>query len=87
MLGRGDGAFPHGGRLLNIGNVMDMAWTENYGDKISALLIVWQGGMESGNAAADVLTGRVNPCGRLSGYHRPPLCRLPQRRELWRQGV
>lgn len=52
--------------LLNIGNIMDMAWTEEYGDKISALMIVWQGGMESGNAVADVLTGAVNPCGKLS---------------------
>ncbi len=52
--------------LLNIGSVMDMAWTEDYGDKIAALLIVWQGGMESGNAAADVLTGTVSACGRLS---------------------
>ena len=52
--------------LLNIGNIMDMAWTEEYGDKISSLLIVWQGGMESGNAVADVLTGAVDPCGKLS---------------------
>ena len=52
--------------LLNIGSIMDMAWTEEYGDKISALMIVWQGGMESGNAAADVLTGAVTPCGKLS---------------------
>ena len=52
--------------LLNIGNIMDMAWAEEYGDKINALMIVWQGGMESGNAVADVLTGTVNPSGRLS---------------------
>ena len=52
--------------LLNIGNIMDMAWTEEYGDKLSALMIVWQSGMESGNAAADVLTGAVTPCGKLS---------------------
>ena len=52
--------------LLNIGNIMDMSWIEEYGDKISALMIVWQGGMESGNAVADVLTGAVNPCGKLS---------------------
>ena len=51
--------------LLNIGNIMDMAWTEEYGDKLSALMIVWQGGMESGNAVADVLTGAVTPCGKL----------------------
>ena len=52
--------------LLNIGNIMDLAWTEDYGDKISALLIVWQAGMESGNSVADVLTGAVTPCGKLS---------------------
>ena len=52
--------------LLNVGSIPDMAWTEEYGDKLSAILIVWQGGMESGNAVADVLTGRVSPCGKLS---------------------
>ncbi|MBR2671283.1 MAG: glycoside hydrolase family 3 C-terminal domain-containing protein [Oscillospiraceae bacterium] len=52
--------------LLNIGNIMDMSWTEEYGDKLSAFMIVWQGGMESGNAIADVLTGKISPCGKLS---------------------
>ena len=52
--------------LLNIGNIMDLSWTEEYGEKLSALMIVWQGGMESGNAVADVLTGVVCPSGRLS---------------------
>ena len=52
--------------LLNIGNIIDLAWTEEYGDKLSALMIVWQSGMESGNAVADVLTGAVIPCGKLS---------------------
>ena len=52
--------------LLNIGNVMDFSWTEEYGDKLSAVMIVWQGGMESGNAAVDVLTGAVSPSGKLS---------------------
>ncbi|MBQ6213954.1 MAG: glycoside hydrolase family 3 protein [Oscillospiraceae bacterium] len=52
--------------LLNIGNIMDLAWAEEYGDKLSALMIVWQSGMESGNAVADVLAGAVTPCGKLS---------------------
>lgn len=52
--------------LLNCGNIFDMAWLERYGDKISSILYVWQGGMESGNAVADVLTGSICPCGKLS---------------------
>ena len=52
--------------LLNVGSIMDMAWTEDYGDRISAILYVWQGGMESGNAAADILCGKKSPSGRLS---------------------
>ena len=60
------GAFERTVVLLNAGSVMDMAWTEDYGDRLSAVLLVWLGGMESGNAVCDVLTGRVNPCGRLA---------------------
>ncbi len=59
-------AFKHTVVLLNAGSIMDMAWAENYGDKISAILLVWQGGMESGNAVVDVLTGNMNPCGKLA---------------------
>ncbi len=52
--------------VIDAGNVIDLAWTKKYGDKLSALVYAWQGGMESGNAVADVLTGAVNPSGRLT---------------------
>ena len=35
--------------LLNVGNIIDMSWVKHYGDKIGAVMYVWQGGMESGN--------------------------------------
>ena len=50
--------------LLDIGSVMDLSWLEQY--PIHSALLVWQGGMESGHAAADVLTGKVDACGRLT---------------------
>ncbi len=52
--------------LLNIGCIMDLSFIEEYGEKIGAAMIVWQGGMESGNAVADLLSGAVNPSGRLT---------------------
>ena len=52
--------------ILNIGSVMDMSWLREFGDRIGAVMIVWQGGMESGNAVADLLCGKVNPSGRLT---------------------
>ncbi len=51
--------------VMDCGNLMDMAWTEEYADKLSAILFVWQGGMESGHSIVDVLCGDVNPSGKL----------------------
>lgn len=52
--------------LLNIGGIFDMSWIEKYKNVIGAILIVWQGGMEGGNAAADLLCGKAYPSGHLT---------------------
>ena len=49
--------------LINAGSMPDMSWVDKY--KVPCVLMLWQGGMEGGNAAADVLLGRVSPCGCL----------------------
>ena len=50
--------------VLNVGNIMDMKWVDRY--QPQAVLYVWQGGQEGGRATVDVLTGKVNPGGKLS---------------------
>ncbi|MDD6615236.1 MAG: glycoside hydrolase family 3 C-terminal domain-containing protein [Lachnospiraceae bacterium] len=50
--------------VLNVGNIIDMSWVEEY--RPSAVLYAWQGGMEGGTGTADVLCGAVTPCGKLT---------------------
>jgi len=50
--------------ILNVGNIIDMKWVEEYSP--SAVLYVWQGGQEGGNSVADVIVGNVTPSGKLT---------------------
>lgn len=49
--------------VLNVGNLIDLSFVDKY--NISALLYVWQGGGEGANALADILSGKISPCGKL----------------------
>ena len=50
--------------VLNVGGMVDTSWFID-DEKLPAVLMAWQGGMEGGLAAADVVTGDVNPSGKL----------------------
>ncbi len=50
--------------LLNAGSMIDTSWFSD-NNKIDAALMIWQGGMEGGLAAADILVGDATPSGKL----------------------
>lgn len=56
--------FAHVIVLLNVGAMIDTSWFAD-NEKIEAALMLWQGGMEGGLAAADLLVGDTNPSGKL----------------------
>lgn len=50
--------------LINSGNIIDMKWVEKY--DIDAVMYLWQGGERGALAAADLISGRMTPCGKLT---------------------
>ena len=50
--------------ILNVGGIIDLGFLDEF--PIAAVVLMSQAGMEGGHALADVLTGVVNPSGRLT---------------------
>ncbi len=61
-------AFDNVTVLLNISGIIDMSWVSDlaYKGHIKAIIVAWDGGQESGRAAARVLMGKATPCGKLT---------------------
>jgi len=68
MLERVTAHFEQTAVVLNVSNIIDMSWLDSgrFKHPIPCVIYAWHGGMEGGNAIADVLAGDVTPSGKLT---------------------
>mgnify|MGYP002423089737 CR=1 FL=1 len=72
------GGFENVAVVLNVANIIDMSFVEEY--PVKAVVYAWQGGMEGGRGIADVLTGRETFQGHLTDTIAASLSDYPSHR-------
>ena len=69
-------AFPHVIVVLNTGGMVETASLQE-NPAVGAVLLAWQGGLEGGTAAAELIMGAANPSGKLCDTFARDLCDYP----------
>lgn len=90
MIDRVSDVFHQAGKpvivIINSGTAME---TASWRDRVDAILVAFQPGEEGGNSVADVLTGKVNPSGKLTAtwpisvYDNPATKNFPQQPDYY----
>ncbi len=65
MVEKVKGAFSKIVVVMNVGGMVDTEWFHS-DERIQSVLMAWQGGIEGGLAAAELIVGKRNPSGKLS---------------------
>lgn len=78
--------YRHAILILNTGGIIGLSFADRY-PALESILYMSQAGMEGGNAAADIISGDICPCGKLTDTWAYDYKDYPKFSEVYREGI